>query len=169
MAVSALSHLLTLSLEKKAVQEKEAILLRNLIKLTGDESPGDFSKTIQHYEKARDRLQALGKEAFFGGGTVGDKEVKWFAGSAWNSGLQAAKTGDWPLCARLFACTSAFYEQLPDPSLEDLEAVKLSHLLGATASLQASESVSAEEVKSVEAELEKCKLVSAFGSQDEAS
>jgi hypothetical protein len=159
VAISALSHLLDLSSEKKGVREKEAILLRNLIKLVNDKSPDDTSETVQYYARAKDRLQTLGKEGFFGGGMVGEKEVRWFAGSAWNSGLQAAKSEDWLNCARFLESASAFYEHLPE-ALEDLQALSLCHMMGAAAALQAVEQPNVEELKSVEEKLEKYKAVS---------
>ncbi|MCO5607943.1 hypothetical protein L7F22_062145 [Adiantum nelumboides] len=135
VAITALSHLLELSCsaaKSSSVENKEAILIRNIIALSFQDS-SQSSMALKYFKLARSRLRELGPEGFLGSGNMEEKEAQWYAGSAWNQGLDTAKSQEWGMCREFFSCAADFYEVLSD-TVENLEMRRASMMLvvGAT-------------------------------------
>ncbi|MCO5600500.1 hypothetical protein L7F22_054613 [Adiantum nelumboides] len=136
VAITALLRLLELSCsaaKSSSVENKEAILIRNIIALSFQDS-SQSSTALKYFKLARSRLRELGPEGFLGSGNMEEKEAQWYAGSAWNQGLDTAKSQEWGMCREFFSCAADFYEVLSD-TVENLEMRRASMMLAVGATL----------------------------------
>ncbi|KAI5071272.1 hypothetical protein GOP47_0013523 [Adiantum capillus-veneris] len=136
VAITALSRLLELSCssaKSSPLENKEAVLIRNIIALSLQDS-SQSSAALKYFKLARSRLRELGPEGFLGSGNMEEKEAQWYAGSAWNQGLDTVKSQEWGICREFFLCAADFYEVLPD-SVENLEMRRASMMLAVGATL----------------------------------
>ncbi|KAH9315054.1 hypothetical protein KI387_023681 [Taxus chinensis] len=129
VATSALSKLLTVysSSKQLSVSSKEVIVLRNILLLHLDD-PSALPEVVKYIKHAKKRMSELGVEQFFGTGMTAEKEINWFAGSSWNSGLKASKANNFDVAAELFACASDFFGAL-EASVENLRMLSKSLIL----------------------------------------
>jgi hypothetical protein len=134
VATAALSNLLKLHHSGKLMSTKEIVVMRNIIRLLLDNA-GAQSEVLHYLKYAKKRLSDSGIE-YFGSGMTAEKELNWFAGSSWNSGLKAGKANDFELCAEFFMCASEFYGALED-SIENLRMLSKSLILAVAALLAA--------------------------------
>ncbi|KAG6557516.1 hypothetical protein Mapa_000790 [Marchantia paleacea] len=137
VAIKALSNLLGLESEKRKSTMKDVILIRNLVTLSLRDSTNQ-KEFMRYIKLAQTQLAEAGFESFFGSGSVGQQEAKWFASTSWNQGLVAIKTKDWQLSGDIFACASDFISSLQE-SHENLQWLQKSLLL-ATSCLMAADS-----------------------------
>lgn len=134
VATAALSNLLKLHHSGKLMSTKEVVVVRNIIRLHLDNTSAQ-SEVLHYLKNAKKRLSECGIE-YFGSGITAEKELNWFAGSSWNSGLKAGKANDFELCAEFFMCASEFYGALED-SIENLRMLSKSLILAVAALLAA--------------------------------
>lgn len=132
VATAALTNLLKLHQSGKLISTKEVVVMRNIIRLHLDNA-GAQSEILHYLKYAKKRLSESGIE-YFGSGITAEKELNWFAGSSWNSGLKAGKANDFELCAEFFMCASEFYVALED-SIENLRMLSKSLILAVAALL----------------------------------
>jgi hypothetical protein len=161
VALTALLSLLDLCIEKThVVQTKESVILRNIIALTLEQQK-DSSAVVSLYNRVRDLLSQMGFDQFFGEGTAGQKEGRWFAFSAWNHGLFCGKSCDWKNCADFFLCASDVLELMVDKSTDHLRSLKTASLLAAS-SIMAVDVKSDDSLKIAHSYLMKCESVGSF-------
>ncbi|KAH7300313.1 hypothetical protein KP509_24G056000 [Ceratopteris richardii] len=113
VALSGLLEHLRSSGKSSNVENREAVLIRNIIALSSQDST-QRSTTLKYFKLARSRLNELGPAVFFGSGNMEEKEAQWYAGSAWNQGLDTAKSQEWDISREFFLCAADFYEVLTD-------------------------------------------------------
>ncbi|KAK1319658.1 hypothetical protein QJS10_CPB04g01991 [Acorus calamus] len=110
VAVASLSTLLSLysSLDKQPTRTPEAIVIRNIVSLLDRQSISTTTPEIlKLMKRARARMSDIGTDGFFGTG-VAKREVRWFAGNAWNMGIKTADCGDYESGAEFFELASEF-------------------------------------------------------------
>ncbi|XP_057861908.2 TPR repeat-containing protein ZIP4 isoform X2 [Cryptomeria japonica] len=159
VATSALSNLLKLCSSAKQISSKEMVVVRNIILLHLDD-PNALSEVLKYFNYAKKRMQELGIEQFFGTGITVEKEINWFAGSAWNSGLKASKSNNFDLAAELFTCASEFYGALED-SVENLKMLSKSSILSIASMLTSQKKDNKNHLTEAVAHLDKVRKVQA--------
>ncbi|KAK1270370.1 hypothetical protein QJS04_geneDACA006136 [Acorus gramineus] len=111
VAVASLSTLLSLysSLDKQPTRTTEAIVIRNIVSLLDRQSISTTTtpEILKLMKRARVRMSDIGTDGFFGTG-VAKREVRWFAGNAWNMGIKTADCGDYESGAEFFELASEF-------------------------------------------------------------
>ncbi|KAL2635546.1 hypothetical protein R1flu_007025 [Riccia fluitans] len=112
VSIYALSKLLSLQLEKKNTGTKEAVLYRNIIHVALQNSQSQ--EALDYMKQAQVHLAEAGFESCFGSGSVAQQEVKWFASTAWNQGLQAFKMQDWDFSFKMLSSASEFISFLEE-------------------------------------------------------
>jgi hypothetical protein len=131
VAIAALSRMLEMQPPGSSAipdTRREAVIIRNIIVLSTQESKNGLSTVLKYYNFARSRLSEVGSDRFFGIGSMGEKEAQWYAGTSWNHGLDTAQTQQWSICTDFLKCAADFYEVLPG-TLENLELRRTSMLL----------------------------------------
>ncbi|WVZ67865.1 hypothetical protein U9M48_016887, partial [Paspalum notatum var. saurae] len=108
VAVASLTFLLGLYSAGKPMPVTEAVVLRNLITLLLRD-PGSEAEILKYSRRARLRITELGVEAFSGKGTVGLRELNWFAVSTWNMALKVGKEEKYEYCAEFFELSAEFF------------------------------------------------------------
>lgn len=156
-AIAALSVLLKFHSDNTPTPTKEAVLLRNMISLKVKSGVKE-SETLTFFQRAQTRLCELGAQEFLGEGEEADNEALWFAGTAWNYGLNAGNCGEWESSMRFFPCAADFYGVVRGNS-EAKQCQKKAFLMAAAAVL-AENSASEENLKIADFCLEKCKKAS---------
>nr|PNR33711.1 hypothetical protein PHYPA_023527 [Physcomitrium patens] len=69
------------------------VVFRNLILLLVYES-NKHNDILKHFKSAQKRLQDVGYEKFFGAGSKGEREAKWFSGASWNQAMECDSEQD---------------------------------------------------------------------------
>lgn len=160
VAVAALSSMLSLYSSERILATGEVVVLRNLILLLIQEK-NKRSDVLKYFKYTQKRLQDVGCEKFFGAGSNGEREVKWFSGASWNEAMECGSEQDWKSCAEFFAISSNFYSLLPK-SLGSLQFVQTALLLCVSALLAAVD-VNENEVLHIATNyLDKCQKVCSF-------
>lgn len=108
VAVASLTFLLGLYSAGKPMPMAEVAVLRNLVELLLRE-PGTEAEILKYSRRAKLRMVDLGVEAFFGNGTVGGRELNWFAVTSWNMGLRVGKEEKYNSCAEFFELAAEFF------------------------------------------------------------
>lgn len=157
VAVVALRSMLTLYASERIPATGEVVVLRNLILLLV-QVKNKRSDIIMYFRCAQNRLQDVGCEKFFGVGSNGEREAKWFSGASWNQAIECGREEDWKSCFEFYAISSNFYSVLP-PSPGSLQFVQTALLLSVSA-LLATEDVNENEVIHIATTyLDKCQKV----------
>lgn len=157
VAVAALCGMLTLYSSERIPATGEVVVLRNLILLLV-QGKNKRSDILKYFKCAQKRLQDAGSEKFFGAGSNGEREAKWFSGAAWNQAIECGRDEDWKSCFEFYAISSNFYSELP-PSPGSLQFVQTALLLSVSA-LLATEDMNENEVLHIATTyLDKCQLV----------
>ncbi|XP_062208687.1 TPR repeat-containing protein ZIP4-like [Phragmites australis] len=107
VAVASLTFLLGLYSSGKPMPMTEAAVLRNLIALLLRE-PASEAEILKYSRHAKLRMAELGVEAFFGKGTVGLRELNWFAVNTWNMAIRVANEKKYDYCAEFFELAAEF-------------------------------------------------------------
>ncbi|KAG0569005.1 hypothetical protein KC19_6G058500 [Ceratodon purpureus] len=157
VAVSALCSILSLYTSERILATGEVVVLRNLILLLIQEK-NRRSDILKYFKYAQKRLHDVGCEKFFGAGSNGEREVKWFSGAAWNEAMECGSEQNWKSCAEFFAISSNFYSQLPK-SLGSLQFVQTALLLCVSALLTAVDVKESEVIHIATNYLDKCQKV----------
>ncbi|CAL5220264.1 g2245 [Coccomyxa viridis] len=113
---------------------RDALIARSLIRLLTEMEEGKDSmhqELARLFSQAQDRLEAVGKDSFFGPETP-----LWFASVCWNAAGAAMRATDLAAAAVLFRASGSFHEALPAPTLEDLSTHVDSYLLSARCALE---------------------------------
>lgn len=155
VAINALSNLLGLESEKRKSTIKDVILIRNLVSLSLRDT-GNQKEFFRYVKLAQTLSTDAGFESFFGSGSLGQQEAKWFASTSWNQGLVAIKSKDWQLSGDILACASDFISSLEETH-ENLQWLQKSLLLATSCLLAADSGV--ECLKMATKMLEKCRKV----------
>ncbi|OAE23424.1 hypothetical protein AXG93_961s1180 [Marchantia polymorpha subsp. ruderalis] len=100
VAINALSNLLGLESEKRKSTIKDVILIRNLVSLSLRDT-GNQKEFFRYVKLAQTLSTDAGFESFFGSGSLGQQEAKWFASTSWNQGLVAIKTDSGVECLKM--------------------------------------------------------------------
>jgi hypothetical protein len=108
VAVASLTFLLGLYSAGKPMQLSEATVLRNLIALLLRE-PGSEAEILKYSRRAKLRMDELGVETFLGKGTVGLRELNWFAVSSWNMALKVVKEKKYDYSSEFFELAAEFF------------------------------------------------------------
>lgn len=108
VAVASLTFLLGLYSAGKPMPMAEVAVLRNLVELLLRE-PGTEAEILKYSRRAKLRMVDLGVEGFFGNGTVGRRELNWFAVTSWNMGLRVGKEEKYNSCAEFFELAAEFF------------------------------------------------------------
>ncbi|KAL6616520.1 hypothetical protein ACP70R_038790 [Stipagrostis hirtigluma subsp. patula] len=108
VAVASLTFLLGLYSPGKPMPMTEVAVLRNLIALLLRE-PGSEAEILKYSRRAKLRMAELGVEAFFGKGTVGLRELNWFAVNARDMALRVANEKKYDYCAEFFELAAEFF------------------------------------------------------------
>ncbi|XP_062187158.1 TPR repeat-containing protein ZIP4-like [Phragmites australis] len=108
VAVASLTFFLGLYSAGKPMPMTETAVLRNLISLLLRE-PGSEAEILKYSRCAKLRMTELGVEAFFGKGTVGMRELNWFAVNTWNMALKVANEKKYDYCAEFFELAAEFF------------------------------------------------------------
>lgn len=158
VAAAALCSMLELySSERTGLATGEAVVVRNLILLLIQEK-NKRSDILKYFKYAQKRLQDVGCEKFFGDGSIGEREAKWFSGASWNQAMECGSEQDWKFCAEFYAVSSNFYSVLPK-SLGSLQFVQTALLLCVSASLAAVDANENEVIHIATNYLDKCQKV----------
>eukprot|EP00897_Mesotaenium_endlicherianum_P003315 jgi/Mesen1/3010/ME000177S02279 len=158
-ALAALSSLLDLYKKGRSMEVKQVVVLRNIIVLLTEKAESiDHGEALSYYKMAKDKLGEQGFDTFFGGGPTGQKEARWFAGSAWNHGVEAGKKDNWQACAEYLEVASYFFEALPETA-ETLNSLRLSLLLAAASLLAPESNADGEQLKRASSCLDRCRKV----------
>uniref|UniRef100_A0A0D6R254 Protein ZIP4 homolog n=1 Tax=Araucaria cunninghamii TaxID=56994 RepID=A0A0D6R254_ARACU len=159
VATGALSTLLKLYSSGKQISTKEVVVVRNIILLHLEE-PRSLPEALKYLKYAQKRMTESGTEQFFGADVIAEKEINWFAGSSWNSGLKAGKSNNFDLAAEFFKCASEFYGAVED-SVENLKMLLKSLILSVASLLATSQNKDQSRLAEAIAHLEKSKKVQA--------
>ncbi|KAL4193806.1 hypothetical protein AMTRI_Chr06g178770 [Amborella trichopoda] len=93
----------------------EVAVIRNLITLhlknSSTENPREILLLLR---RANTRMNQIGLARFFGKGSLGSRELKWFAGISWNSGMKAGKEREYKETAEFLEVGVEFYVALED-------------------------------------------------------
>lgn len=108
VAVASSTFLLGLYSAGKPMPMSEATVLRSLISLLLRE-PGSEAEILKYSRRAKLRMDELGVEAFMGKGTVGLRELNWFAVSSWNMALKVSKEKKYDYCSEFFELAAEFF------------------------------------------------------------
>ncbi|KAL6840323.1 hypothetical protein ACP4OV_030133 [Aristida adscensionis] len=110
VAVASLTFLLGLYSAGKPMPMPmtEVAVLRNLIALLLHE-PGSEAEILKYSRRAKIRMAELGVETFFGKGTVGLRELNWFAVTTWNMALSVANERKYDYGAEFFELAAEFF------------------------------------------------------------
>eukprot|EP00850_Spirogloea_muscicola_P019262 SM000187S03879 [mRNA] locus=s187:161324:165401:+ [translate_table: standard] len=164
VAVQALKRLLDLFIVSQPVDVVEAVIARNIISLCSSPMSGKggvegSNLFFEYHEYSRTRLADIGFERFFGSGSIGQKEARWFASSAWHCGLDAGRKKENGPCSFFFEWSAELYAALPD-SVENLHLQKLALLVAAGAHLSCSDGDEEKRIRAASQHLKKCTAVS---------
>nr|PNR59206.1 hypothetical protein PHYPA_001997 [Physcomitrium patens] len=157
VAVAALSNMLSLYSSDRVMVTEEVVVLRNLILLL-IQGKTKRSDILWHFKYANKRLQELGYEKFFGTGSSGEREAKWYSGASWNQAMECGKEQDWKSCFEFYAISSNFYCVLP-PTPGSLRSVQTALLLCVSALLTTDDVNETEVIHIATTYLDKCQEV----------
>jgi len=157
VAVAALCSMLTLYSSGRIPATGEVVVLRNLILLL-DKGKNKRNDILKYFKCAEKRLQDVGSEKFFGAGSNGEREAKWFSGAAWNQAMECGREEDWKSCFEFYAISSNFYSVL-SPSPCSLQFVQTALLLSVSALLATEDMDENEVIHIATTYLDKCQLV----------
>eukprot|EP00850_Spirogloea_muscicola_P014959 SM000111S18782 [mRNA] locus=s111:143568:147638:- [translate_table: standard] len=165
VAIQSLKRLLDLFIVSQPVDVVEAVIVRNIISLcsfpmSGKGGVEGSNLFLEYHEYSRTRLADIGFERFFGSGSIGQKEARWFASSAWHCGLDAGRKKENGPCSFFFEWSAELYAALPD-SMENLQLQKLALLVAAGAHLSCSGGDEERRKRIASQYLKKCTALSA--------
>lgn len=157
VAVAALGSMLTLYSSERILATGEVNVLRNLI-LVLVQDKNKRSDVLKYFKYAQKRLHDLGCEKFFGAGSNGEREAKWFSGASWNQAIECGREQDWKSCFEFYAISSNFYSALPQ-SPGSLQFVQTALLLSVSALLAIEDVNEIEVIDIATTYLDKCQKV----------
>ncbi|XP_047318884.1 TPR repeat-containing protein ZIP4 [Impatiens glandulifera] len=109
VAVASLSNILNLYSSGKSIPHTTEVTVFRTIVIILMQDPGNRYEVLKYMKRAHTRLSELGPELFFGKGEVGNREMKWFGVTSWNTGFKAGKEKNFEVCAQFFRLASEFY------------------------------------------------------------
>ena len=137
-AVAALSVILDLYSPGREMPMTDVAVRRNLITLL-QENKDNEREILKHFRHAKNRMSDLGKEGYFGKGSVGIRELGWFAGTSWNMGLRAGADKKYGYCSEFLELASEFYLASDDGSVETEPMVCKSMIISVGAMISSDE------------------------------